>query len=511
MKLNKFFLMGAIAIGLVACTNDDVPKTGNGQSGDSYASVTIKFPGTVTKSLPGDYNDVGTWTGRDNLNDVTVFLVNTTKGVVDYNSFAKSSFNAIDANGVLTPNLALKATSGDNVRVYAVINGNSDIISTLKSTSAANFANTFAGQASKIASQVANYDGGTGKETIMMTNDVDNYVINVAPGIDETSAKTGTTNHATVQVERVVSRGMVTVAPKTDVTAWTVKAVIAGVETPIATVTDVTYAVGQSNTKFYIMKKSTYETPDPVYTFNPAGADWTTNSKTYFDYSGLTSFTPVQEFTYNASQVATPLTAETTSKFVLPVTHKVDAASVDAQREFYKKGNTTYFEVRAKFKPINTTLADGTTYTDGQTVYWGANDSKFYSTRTLAEAQGQKATEFKNSVMKYVIWLNPNSLVSTATDPNPKVSPTVNNQVYHAHISGFLRMGLPNNPLNPGGTPGNPNDPNNPADPNDPNNPDNPLNPNDPLKSDYTYLSVSVKVLPWTMHSYTISLDPGIY
>ncbi len=131
----------------------------------------------MTRGLPGDYNQDGTWKGRDKLETVTVFLVNTAKGVVDYNSFAKSSFDEIDATGVLKPNLALKATSGDNVDVYVVINGNTDILNTLKATSAAGFAAAFAGEAAKIASEVAKYDTD-GKEVIMMTNDKD-YEIDV--------------------------------------------------------------------------------------------------------------------------------------------------------------------------------------------------------------------------------------------------------------------------------------------------------------------------------------------
>jgi len=271
--------------------------------------------------------------------------------------------------------------------------------------------------------------------------------------------------------------------------------VIAGEETPIATVTGVTYAVGQSNKKFYIMKKADYSTPEDVYSYVPTGTDWATTGSGYFDYSGLGDFTEVQQWTYSATDVATPLNAEETSKFVLPVTHNVTETNLVELRKSYKKGNTTYFEIRAEFEPIGP-LADGGTYIPGTDVFWGANDSKFYSTREAAEAQGQKATKFTDGVMKYILWLNPNSLESTPTDPNPKVSPTVRNQVYHAHINAFLRMGLPNNPLNP-------------ADPNDEDNPDNPISPYDPLKSDYTYLSVSVKVLPWTIHSYQISLsDP---
>lgn len=491
MKRSKFLLVCAVALGFAACTTDEVPVDVKQHATDSYASVTIKFPGKVTRALPGDYNQDGTWVGRDKLETVTVFLVNTAKGVVDYNSFAKSSFAEIDATGVLKPNLALKATAGDNVRVYVVINGETSILDNLKATSAANFATAFAAEAAKIASEVAKYDTD-GKEVIMMTNDKDDYQINVVAEVTEEQAKAGTGNNVQVNVERVVARAMLTVVPAGE--AWTVKAVIAGVETPIATVTGVTYAVGQSNKKFFIMKKSTYETPDPVYSYVPAGTDWTTKNAN-FDYSGLASFTPVQQWTYSATDVATPLAAETTSKFVLPVNHAVDAADDLARRAFYKKGNTTYFEIRAKFMPLKVD-GEAPTFTEPTTVYWGANDSKFYSTRALAEAQGQKATEFKDGVMKYILWLNPNDLVSTSADPDPKVSPTVRNQVYHAHINAFWRMGLPNNPLNP-------------LDPNDPANPDNPISPYDPLKTDYTYLSVSVKVLPWTIHSYQISLsDP---
>ncbi len=494
MKRSKFLWVCAVALGFAACTTDEVPGDVNQHATDSYASVTIKFPGKVTRALPGDYNENGTWVGRDELETVTVFLVNEAKGVVDYNSFAKSSFEEIDATGVLKPNLALKATAGDNVRVYVVINGESGILNTLKATSATNFAAAFAGEAAKIASQVATYNTADNTEVIMMTNDADSYVINVVAGVTEVQAKQGTANHALVNVERVVARAILTVVPN-EGDAWTVKAIQAGEETDIATVTEVTYAVGQSNKKFYIMKKADYSTPDPVYTYIPAGTDWATKNAD-FDYTGLSSFTTVQEWTYDDTDVATPLENEETSKFVLPVNHVVTETDLTVARNSYKKGNTTYFEIRAKFIPL---LVDGEApaFTEPTTVYWGANDSKFYSTRELAEAQGQKATEFTDGVMKYILWLNPNSLVSTPEDPNPKVSPTVRNQVYHAHIDAFLRMGLPNNPLNP-------------ADPNDPDNPDNPISPYDPLKTDYTYLSVSVKVLPWTIHTYHYALtDPG--
>ena len=132
MKLYKLFFITAIAIGFMACNADDQPEVLQ-QEGDSYASITVKFPGkATTRALPEDYNQNGTWTGRDTLETVDVFLVNVAKGVVDYNSFSKSAFQEIDVNGVLHPNLALKATAGESVRVYVVINGEAGILSTLK-------------------------------------------------------------------------------------------------------------------------------------------------------------------------------------------------------------------------------------------------------------------------------------------------------------------------------------------------------------------------------------------
>lgn len=499
MRLNKLFMIGAIALGLVACNADDQPEVPQHET-DSFASITVKFPGTVgTRALPDDWNKQNTWTGRDSLNTVTVFLVNLDRATVDYTTFTKAAFNAIDANGVLQPNLAMKATAGDMIRAYVVINGEADILGQLQGTGAAGFAAKFAGVQAKIASQLASYDSKANKETIMMTNDADAYSFRVLPGISESAAKTGTTNNVQVKVERVVSRAFMTVTPEATAGAgWPVNAIIVGNQpVQIAKVTKVEYAVGQSNTNFYLMKKSSYEVPSPVYGFVPTDyANWLSN-KTNFDYEGLADFTPITQWTYSATGVDTQLGTEETSKFVLPVNHAVGLATPELQRPFYKKGNTTYFEIRATFVPLK---VDGVAFegtTAPASLFWGEVDKAFYSTRTAAEASGQKATEFKDGIMKYVLWLNPNSLEATPTVPNPMVSPTVRNQVYHAHINAFERMGLPNNPLDP-------TDPDNAA------NPDNPINVQDPLKTDFTYLSVKVQVLPWTIHTYSYNLtDPG--
>ncbi|TYK39225.1 Mfa1 family fimbria major subunit [Bacteroides pyogenes] len=486
-KPSKFLMAAVVALGFAACNNnEDVPNPSN-KTGDTFASVTLKFAqGTTTRTLPEDYNKkTDGWKGRDNIETISVFLVNSAKGTIDFDTFHKGAFGEITPEGVLKPNLAVKATSGDNVDVYVVVNGKAEIINMLKATSATNFATVFANKAEEaVAADVAKFNKGTKKETVMMTNTATKS-ITVQPNVTEEQAKNpdNPKNHAQVQVERVVARTMLTVETNSH-DNWKINKNLAGVSTPIAEVTNVQYAVGQSNKKFFIMKKAEYVTPDPVYAYVPS-SDWN-DKKQMFDYAGLQDFTNAQPFTYkdSSTDIGEKLNSEETSKFVLPVTHK----------DNYKKGNTTYVEIRAKFKPLEDGWGDTEVTLDNQApdndLFLGMSNGKFYSSETNAKnkdkggVEGQKVKKYTGAIMKYVVWLNPNDKA------NPTMSPTVRNQIYHIHVSSFKEIGLPNNPINP----------------EDPKDPDNPINPDDPLVTPKTYLSVSVKVLDWNLHSYTLDL-----
>lgn len=484
MKLRNLFLGTLfLTIGLASCSKDNEPSKQT--QGDTYVGVSLKFAsGSSTRSLPEDYNSKGEWKGRDEIKDVTVFLVNTAKGTIDFNSFGVGSFQSITSDGVLNPTLALKATSGDNVDVYVVVNGNKDILATLKATPVGEFATVFAAEQAKVVADVAKYDNG--KDVVMMTN-AKSVSINVQPNITSEDAKNGTNNRADVNVERVAARAFVTIDK--EVTAKTIKARINGVEKEVGSVTDVKYAVGQVNKAFYLMKKSDFKTPLYDLAINKNWAD----NKLKFDYSGLDSFTNVTEIdddkSSNLTQLSEELTKETTSKFVLPLTH-----------DQYQKGNTTYVEIQATFKPNANIWGDTKVISApeaGKTIWLGAN-GKFYSSEENAknpEAGGvkdQKVGEFRNGIMKYVVWLNPDDITT------PVQSPVVRNQVYHIHISGFNEIGLNNNPINPNPQPEPGPDP-------------NPINPDDPLSTPKTYLSVSVKVLNWGIHSYKIKLGNDNY
>ncbi|HJD92262.1 Mfa1 family fimbria major subunit, partial [Bacteroides coprosuis] len=223
----------------------------------------------------------------------------------------------------------------------------------------------------------------------------------------------------------------------------------------------------------------------------PANDPWNTEVMNKYDFSGLEQFTKVSKIESSTTvNIKDVLVKEAVSKFVLPVTH----GEAD-----YRKGNTTYFEVRAKFKPTSVLADTEKVYTEGSDLFLGMTDGKFYADETAAidaVRGGQKVRAYRKGVMKYVLWLNPNAVSGGEADQTKtKTSPTVRNQVYHVHITGFNEIGLPYNPL----------DPNEPTKPGT-EDPGNPIDPTDPLELDKTYLSVKISVLDWGLNSYDMDL-----
>ncbi|MBR8773213.1 Minor fimbrium subunit Mfa1 [Porphyromonas levii] len=488
--MKKFFSVGALALALImgmsSCSKEkgNTPDTPESNL-DTYVGVRIAFSGAGTRTHPDDHNKQPyTWEGRDEIKKITVYLVNTAKGKVDFTTFNKESFEGIN-DGFLKPTLAVKATKGENVKAYAVINDINDLTKSLQDAAAGEFDAKFkelmvtVKNSSEVGTYSAGSGSGSGSDIVMMTNDSEAAEIAEVVQATKEDAIEGRKNRADIKVSRVVSRAIVTV--KKDLTKTIEVKNSNGAKVSEITIGDITYAVGQSNLKFFNMHKTDWMTPEPVYSYVPEN-DWTTKGKTYFDYSDLNSPKAPLGIINEEVGLKEALGKEEFSKFVLPVTHDTGK---------YKKGNMTYFEVSCKFEANKVIDASGERKgVLGEDVYLGMSDGKFYATRELA-GKGQEVTKYKSGVMKYVIWLNPNG--GYAEKVKITESPTVRNQVYHAHISGFKEIGVPNNPLNP-------------DDPNDPENPENPINPNDDPETEKTYLSVSIRVLPWTIHSYSVDL-----
>lgn len=338
---------------------------------------------------------------------------------------------------------------------------------------------------------VAKYESE--KDIVLMTNETAPVDVTIAPNISKEDAIGGKANRVEVRVSRVVSRAIVTVddeAVKTiDVkrTFTDAEGHSAESKTATATIKDVKYQVTGSALQFNVLEDRTnWKVAAPVYDFVPATTVTTwaalgteAAGKILPSDAGGYQDALVKE-NNELANVKAALGAETFSKFVLPVTH-ADGS--------YRKGNTTMFEIKATFTvdKIDGVAPAGTTPT---TVYLGLSDGKFYSTKERAEAMDnalvagasyekkQSTTEYKNGEMYYYIWLNPNVAYSDTTK-KISMSPTVRNQVYHAHITKFGEMGVSDKDK---------------------------INPGEELETKKTHLSVQLRVLPWTIHSYTVDL-----
>lgn len=483
----------ALLLGLASCKSDRQDAAlQNGQC-DTYVGVSVRFPAPETRALPDDHNKLGEWQGRDKIEKIKVYVATTSNGAttISSNEFTEAAFNGIN-NGILAPNLAVEAKSGDKVKVYVVINDvNSKVTSILdqKAADAATFDEEFKKAVATVAAiaDVAKYDAE--KDIVLMTNEKAPVDMTIAPNVSKEDAIGGKANRVEVRVSRVASRAIVTVDDQVKKTIEVKRSLTdaQGVTkeetTATVTVKDIAYQVTGSALQFNVLEdRKDWKVAAPVYDFAPTSSTWAdlvtegANKMLYSDAEGYKAAITATDNTVD--KVKKALGDEKFSKFVLPVTHAEGK---------YMKGNTTMFEIKATF---TVDKIDGTAPADdaAKTVYLGLSDGKFYSTKEKAEAMDvnatstsekkQSAKEYKNGEMYYYIWLNPNVDYNDLTKTISE-SPTVRNQVYHAHITGFGEMGV--------------------ADKDE-------IKPDEPLETKKTHLSVQLQVLPWTIHSYKVDL-----
>ena len=493
-------IFSILSLGLTSCSSDTtLTSADTNQTAKTYVGLSISLPkslSTTTRAgesaLPGDHNSNGTWGGRDVIKSITTYMVGE-------NSVVKTTYDknlSIDKEGRIWPVITAKSEVG-NVKAFVVINANENLTSALDKSleTPDEFVKLLGAEVEALASELATSKDS--KDVIVMTNTVVPVNTAIEANVNEAAARSGK-NKISVSVERITSRGIVTIAAldqEVDVKNSRGE-VVSNIK-----ITKVEYGVGQSNQAVYPIKKVDFITPNS----NLSWADL--NNK--LDNSGLKGLFK-SEVIADKTKVLDALTKETSAKYVLPLVHGE-----------YFKGNTTFFEVRATFE-VEGKLADtGAPQTAEQkNLYLGMQDGKFYASRNLALGMGDEVTpealakgEYKqkvytyvNNQMVYVMWLNPNNIPGSAIKATE--SPVVRNQVYHAHITGFKEIGVPYNPLNPEdpNIPTVPIDPTDPTKPVDPTEPVNPIDPTDPLQNEDTYLSVEIEVLKWGVHSYESDL-----
>lgn len=511
-RITNLLLVALAVLGLASCqkgANSDLPNGGENE-GNTYVGLNILFPGATlggTKAAPEDYNKItGEWKGRDVIKQINVYLVNGND--VDATSFTADSFFGIDNNGLLSPKMAVKAKSGDNVKAYVVINDvKGKITGQLNGVTGTEFDAKF-----KEVVKVTNLDElssyADGKEIIVMTNSKDPEAKAIVADVTEEQAKNGVANRIDVEVLRLTSRAIVTVADNIQKKVAVMNKLVnttsgetEDVETAEVTISEISYATEGGALQVNPIQAADFKAANDVYTFMPEeGKTWEDVKATAagkFTYDAALKVIPTTSYiaTNNAEGLKPALKGEEFAMSLLPVTHE------DGK---YRKGNTPFFTIAAKFKAVNKVQsvkiggeeykAENLTADAGTTVYLGVKIGLFYSTKQKAQTMDpantetgelaadkikQEVKEFTNGLMYYNVWINPDQPYS-GTEKITK-SPVYRNQVYNAHITGFKEIGMTNTY-------------------------DKPFKPDDPLESDKTYLSVQLKVLPYTIHSYTVDL-----
>lgn len=582
-KLSKLLLASVLALGLglTACNNDDLPGGPDAEKGNTHVSVALKLSsnnGAGTRDLPNDYNYVGEWAGKDVIKTVSIYLVDpASTGPVTRRTFDVGSqtegkpyytTNLTDGTLNIIPTVAaaIKTTAGPK-DVWVVINENQAVQQHLATATATDFASKY--QTIALVLENSGYDfkpepatsaaklakvekvGTDDYDVIVMTNVEPVLALDVAADVTaEQTVGTGTPpNRASLKVERAVARVLVTLKD-----GFTQDLKDAN-GTTIGTISNVKWVLAQGENSLYVQRKVDWATPN--FTWLPAAdADYWSEAGDKYDYSGLyEGWKAAPEFGGNAL-TGNPSNGNKddgnagnigaasigNGRFILPTTHKYAAGKASS----YKKGNTAYVLVRAKFTPAADAIVGGGTLTDG-TFYLGAN-GKIYSSASAAinpatgGVKGQTVAKYVGGKVLYYAWVNPDDI------PAWYNSPVLRNNIYHIHITGFKNLGTNWNPLypedptvgeptipNPKADPSNPEynpneppfidnpnydpknpdpkpvpekvvDPENPGKPIIPVEPENPIDPKDPLTTPETWMSVDVTVLPWLVHSHNVEL-----
>lgn len=512
MKLNKMFLGGLVALGLLASCKGKEP---NGQvdasQGSTYMSLNLKI-GEFLRAENGDYNSIGDWEGRDKINTIDVFILSQGENTVQH--FTQTTTKTPPTSGhngiySLTP---WKTTPGNKI-VYVVVNGTTDVINDLKAATPTDFA-------TKYAKVLTDFTGNNGvdekyakteqtsekKDVITMTGAPASIV--VIDGVTQTQAQNGQ-NTASVSIRRIAALVATTISKSVQDDGFKIKRGEGTSQKIVGSLKNIKWTIAQfeKTSKLYEAEISHKNIKSPhwdyVTTDNTnynTGAD---GAKEYYDYSLLTQGYELSPFNRTGSNVdqVKAIVGSATMKFISETTHAF--TENQAEETKYRRGNTPYVMVTATFVPENSEMASGQSYEEGKDIYYGTIDGKFYMDESKAKENNKITTDpsskkdgvitFKKGKMYYFAWLNPDTTVPTTW----RHSPVVRNNFYHVNVAGFNKLGFSGNPYNPTTPPGGGEDEPDPDDPT----PD----PKDPITDKETYMTTEITVINWGVHSYDVN------
>lgn len=207
MKLNKYFMMGAMGLSLVACSDnlDDNGQSANGTNpneGTTYAAFTIDFKGTQSRA---DATHSGTENERK-VNKAFVILVDAEgniETVLEKTEDAKTTEET--GEGVYTvgetERYLFQTTAGDHT-FYAVINPDTEPD---EDTDIEQYFTNAVAMSVEGDNAIADPDA-TGKGFMMTCQKAENFYVNPDVTQEEALAASDAKNNYTIDVERVAAK-----------------------------------------------------------------------------------------------------------------------------------------------------------------------------------------------------------------------------------------------------------------------------------------------------------------
>ena len=409
MKLNRLFLLAAMGLGLIACTENDLVEGGdpNGaqNEGTTYVGFTIDFSKTQTRAT--------TETGTDAEQKInTAYVI-----LADGNIISQVVSSADEESS----KYVLKTTPGPH-DFYVVVNPTT--APTTSNTVSEYFNTGVAIGAEEFAKTTA------GSESFLMAS-VKKETFDIADGITEEEALEGTdaaTNNFTINVERVAAKVTMTCENTTLTNANN----NAG-----GTITTPNFTLKGGATKSYRMAQNPF-------------AEITENAWTYTS-SATEVYVKQDADGDNIHRNADPV-------YCLENLH--DAATG------YKQGNTTYLTLQTTFTPANVVdCADeikdlkennttGTFYVVKQGVLAGnylmeADLQSYRDSKSDQSALPAGVESISGEYQNGVCWFGPiwiNETEETSDQSTVTTSPVVRNTWYNLKITGITLPGEPSEP-----------------------------------------------------------------
>ncbi|GAB6119381.1 Mfa1 family fimbria major subunit [Dysgonomonas termitidis] len=495
-KLWSFLTALFLLTGFTACSSDE--GTGKEETvprGTTYMGLSLSLPQSrSTKAADDpDYNAVGQYSGVTELATLDLYLISSDGAtLLDARRFGQSDFlfggnaDGSDAIKLTTP---FKTIPGDK-RLVVILNSPGPLLTAIPGD---DYLYTLS--SGLPLSSLARIDRSTSVTTPegltiyadLLTLSGKSNTFTIQDGISAEEVTASGKNMIALDVTRIPSRAIITTSASADVINTD------GIK--LGTVSNITYSVAQGAKAVYLFPQANADGSTRTWgsDYMPGvGVDYTSTAANYYDYTDLQNLTdtvPVKPA--DGSHITFP------GKFLLENTHQ---RGTDESSSQYRKGNTAYILVRATFTPDPSQIRDGGALTGG-TFYVGGSDGRIYSSIQKAQdyttgIQNQPVSTYTGGKVLYYIWLNPDNIT------RPVNSPVIRNNIYHVNINSFKRIGVNWNPLIPSG----PDVPYNPdPKPTGPE-PENPVDPDEPLSSTDTYMSVDIRVLMWTIHTYDVDL-----